>query len=249
LTVEAAGLPATTHRRGSALRREDVAWLSGVGITWYTWLEQGRAMKMAAGTLDRVGAALHLDASEREYLRRLMHPAHAERPYHTTPVSAEIRALIESYTAGCAFVIGPRWDVLFWNHGYGTLFDMGTYRNGVVSGLERNGLWLMFMAEHSRVLFPDWSAAARRMVATFRFEQADYGGDTYFAELIDALCSGSAEFATIWADAEVLSLALWSVHELCDRATGATVAYRTVTLRIPDAPEQTLVFYVPTGGG
>jgi hypothetical protein len=39
------GLPdgsASGRRRTPGLRREEVAQLSGVGVTWYTWLEQGR---------------------------------------------------------------------------------------------------------------------------------------------------------------------------------------------------------------
>jgi hypothetical protein len=241
LKAEEAGLPPNTHRRSSTLRREDVAWLADVGITWYTWLEQGRPMKMAAGTLDRVAGALKLDPSEREYLRRLMHPARTESPHGDSTVSPRIRALIESYTAGCAFVIGPRWDVLFWNRNFGTLFGM---REGDGSGFERNGLWMMFTSERAKALFPDWRATARRMVATFRFEQADYGGDRGFADLIAALSRSSPEFVSIWEDIEVLSLALWTVSEIREPATRRIVEYDTVTLKIAEPPDQTLVFYV-----
>jgi hypothetical protein len=245
LTAEEAGLPPSTHRRGSALRREDVAWLADVGITWYTWLEQGRPMKMASGTLDRVAGALKLDPSECEYLRRLMHPARTEPPHVDSAVSARIQALIESYTAGYAFVIGPRWDVLFWNRNFGTLFEMGAAGEGGGSGFERNGLWMMFMSERAKALFPDWRAIARRMVATFRFEQADYAGDGAFTNLIAALSRSSPEFVAIWEDIEVLSLAFWSVAEIREPATGRIVEYETVTLRIAESPDQTLVFYVP----
>jgi hypothetical protein len=244
LTAEEVGLPPSTHRRGSTLRREDVAWLADVGITWYTWLEQGRPMKMAAGTLDRVAGALKLDPSECEYLRRLMHPARTESPHRDSAVAARIQALIESYTAGCAFVIGPRWDVLFWNRNFGTLFEMRAVGEADGSGFERNGLWMMFMSERAKALFPDWRAIARRMVATFRFEQADYGGDGGFTNLIAALSRSSPEFVAIWEDIEVLSLALWSVSEIREPATRRIVEYETVTLRIAESPDQTLVFYV-----
>ena len=45
LTPADAGLitgSATGRRRTPGLRREELAQLSGVGVTWYTWLEQGR---------------------------------------------------------------------------------------------------------------------------------------------------------------------------------------------------------------
>lgn len=32
----------TSRRRTPGLRREEVSQLSGVGLTWYTWLEQSR---------------------------------------------------------------------------------------------------------------------------------------------------------------------------------------------------------------
>ena len=41
----AAGLPAGGPRRTPGLRREEVALLSGVSHTWYTWLEQGRDIR------------------------------------------------------------------------------------------------------------------------------------------------------------------------------------------------------------
>ena len=36
------GLPRSGRRRTPGLRREEVAMLADVGVTWYTWLEQGR---------------------------------------------------------------------------------------------------------------------------------------------------------------------------------------------------------------
>jgi len=41
ISPEDVGLPAGTRRRTAGLRREELAQLAGVGVTWYTWLEQG----------------------------------------------------------------------------------------------------------------------------------------------------------------------------------------------------------------
>ncbi|NSL50137.1 helix-turn-helix domain-containing protein, partial len=38
------GLPEGIRRRTPGLRREEVALLAGIGLTWYTWLEQGRSI-------------------------------------------------------------------------------------------------------------------------------------------------------------------------------------------------------------
>ncbi|MFD0573127.1 helix-turn-helix domain-containing protein [Kitasatospora gansuensis] len=42
LTPEQVGLAPGVRRRTPGLRREELALLAGVGVTWYTWLEQGR---------------------------------------------------------------------------------------------------------------------------------------------------------------------------------------------------------------
>jgi transcriptional regulator with XRE-family HTH domain len=55
-------------RRVPGLRREEVAQLANVGLTWYTWLEQGRQARPSASVLTAIADALRLDAHEREHL-------------------------------------------------------------------------------------------------------------------------------------------------------------------------------------
>jgi transcriptional regulator with XRE-family HTH domain len=49
-------------RRVPGLRREEVAQLANVGLTWYTWLEQGRQARPSASVLTAIADALRLDA-------------------------------------------------------------------------------------------------------------------------------------------------------------------------------------------
>lgn len=65
---ETVGLPAGTRRRTPGLRREEVAQLAGVSTTWYTWLEQGRDIKVSSIVLDCISTALQLNNDERDYL-------------------------------------------------------------------------------------------------------------------------------------------------------------------------------------
>src|SRR6516225_7790549 len=62
------GLAEWGVRRVPGLRREEVAQLANVGLTWYTWLEQGRQARPSAGVLTAIADALRLDTHEREYL-------------------------------------------------------------------------------------------------------------------------------------------------------------------------------------
>src|ERR1051326_6151055 len=71
LRPEDVGLPRGFRRRTPGLRREEVALLTGVGITWYTWLEQGRQINASTQVLDAVASTLRLDRAEREHLYRL----------------------------------------------------------------------------------------------------------------------------------------------------------------------------------
>ncbi len=63
LSPEDVGLPSGGRRRTPGLRREEVAALAGVGLTWYTWLEQGRDIGVSASFLDNLARVLKLDAA------------------------------------------------------------------------------------------------------------------------------------------------------------------------------------------
>src|SRR5262249_30415587 len=54
LQPEDVGLPPGPRRRTPGLRREEVALLAGVGVSWYTWLEQGRPINASWQVLDAV---------------------------------------------------------------------------------------------------------------------------------------------------------------------------------------------------
>src|ERR1700746_1997390 len=68
---EDVGLPPGPRRRTAGLRREELAQLAGVGVTWYTWLEQGRPINASVQALDAIGSTLRLDPVERAHLFRL----------------------------------------------------------------------------------------------------------------------------------------------------------------------------------
>jgi predicted kinase len=74
LTPADVGLPGDSEpgrRRTPGLRREEVAELSGVGVTLYTWLEQGRKITASPQVVDALARALRLSADEHRHLREL----------------------------------------------------------------------------------------------------------------------------------------------------------------------------------
>jgi hypothetical protein len=241
LTPKDVGLPQNGRRRISSLRREEVATLADVGITWYTWLEQGRGIKIAPETLVRISKALRLNPSEEEYVTRLVR-THQNGPHKWEgSVSDATRLLVESYAPGLAALVGARWDLLAWNSAFAYALDVDER----AAGLERNALWLLFMHERQRQIFADWRGAARRTVAAFRIRYADYVGERSFEDLIDTLLDRSVEFASLWSDAEVLTTAMWKLGDIRDLKTGVVESFRTVSLPVPDSGDQTLMFHCP----
>jgi len=68
ITPDMLGLPSAPRRRTSGLRREELAQISGISATWYTWIEQGREVSISPHTLARIAKALRLGHAERHYL-------------------------------------------------------------------------------------------------------------------------------------------------------------------------------------
>ena len=68
LTPAEIGLPSGARRRTPGLRREEVAIATGIGTTWYTWLEQGRDVKPSAEVLERLADTLKLSIPEKRHL-------------------------------------------------------------------------------------------------------------------------------------------------------------------------------------
>src|SRR3954454_12634867 len=68
LSPAALGFAGGSRRRTPGLRREELAQLAGISVTWYTWLEQGRDISVSSQVLDSLAGALRLTAHEKNYL-------------------------------------------------------------------------------------------------------------------------------------------------------------------------------------
>ena len=71
-----AGIPEYGERRRvPGLRREELARLAGVGLSYYTRLEQGQSLNASPEVLDALARALGLDEVERAHLHDLARAA------------------------------------------------------------------------------------------------------------------------------------------------------------------------------
>src|SRR5262247_1404947 len=143
ISPEQAGLAPGTRRRTPGLRREEVAQLAGVGVTWYTWLEQGRQINASTQVLSAVARTLRLDPAEQEHLYRLAdvpEAAAAGDAAQVAQVAPDIQEILDGLTTLPAAILNERFDLLAWNHAYAMLFPR------IVSqpACERNTLWFTF---------------------------------------------------------------------------------------------------------
>src|ERR1700730_18548155 len=113
ITPVEAGLPPGLRRRTPGLRREEVAQLAGVGVTWYTWLEQGRPINASVQVLDAIARTLRLDATERGHLFRLadVPGAAATADCPECPLPPEVQLILDAVRFP-ACVLTERFDVI-----------------------------------------------------------------------------------------------------------------------------------------
>jgi transcriptional regulator with XRE-family HTH domain len=206
LTPAEVGLPDGGRRRTPGLRREELAQLANVGVSWYTWLEQGRPITVSAQVLDSLARALRLDAAARMHLYIL---ARQEVPALPTPavitqsVAPGVRQILDALGSfqGClpAYVTNARWDAVAWNEVACRVFlDFAA-----LPLRDRNLLRFMFTNGRARQLYEDWEDAARRMLAIFRASTGRYVGEAWLTELVAEVSQGSPEFAAWWPHGDV----------------------------------------------
>lgn len=201
LAPEQVGLPRGRRRRTPGLRREEVAHLSAVGVTWYTWLEQARDIQVSPQVLDALARALLLDPSERSHLFALAGAMDRTPGAECNGVVSEpLRQMLTQLEPFPACVQNPRYDVLAYNRTYGKLLcdlDALPYE-------DRNCLWLTFMDPQWRAALVDREETQRLMTANFRAAMAAHVGDPLWKALLGRLQQESEEFREVWDRHEVV---------------------------------------------
>jgi transcriptional regulator with XRE-family HTH domain len=240
ITPESVGLPSGRRRRTPGLRREELATVAGVGVTWYTWLEQGRDIRVSADTLERIADALRLTSTDRAYLFSL---AAVPRPEVTTDGTLEldpgIQRALDAFQAP-AFVLGPCWDVEAFNEIADRLYAFRDHSDP----FWRNHVWRFFMDPARRDLYMDWNDVAEVTVGALRSSYARRMWDADYERLVSALAEGSATFKRLWKAQRTAPLAPDPVRL---RVPGSGEVHVTsIRLQIPGRDEFVLFLLPPT---
>jgi transcriptional regulator with XRE-family HTH domain len=200
LTPEAVGLPTYGRRRTPGLRREELAQLAGVGVTWYTWLEQGRDINVSIQVLEALARTLKLDRHEHSHLMALAGVPDAA-PLKTCPtVTDGVRAVLAQLDPAPAVIHNARRDILAFNETYSRVWP----ELADVAPEDRNVLLLVFTNPTWRRCMPDWEDGAPRLVAQFRASMAEHVNEPAWKALLARLLAESPDFARFWERHEVL---------------------------------------------
>ncbi|MFC5663976.1 helix-turn-helix transcriptional regulator [Kitasatospora misakiensis] len=243
VSPEDVGLPPGLRRRTPGLRREEVAQLAGVGVTWYTWLEQGRPINASAQVLTAVARVLLLDATEREHLFRLagvaVRPSALPEPPALDPST---QVVLDALAPLPAAVTNSRFDVLAWNAPYEALFAASRPRTD--DGWF-NCLWCTVTTPDCCNPFLNRGEQLPQMVAVLRGAYGKHVGEPVWEEFVRSLLDASAEFRELWARQEVSPRR--SALKVFRHPQVGVMRLNATNLAIPGVPEAFVVVYTPDG--
>ncbi|HEX6519003.1 MAG TPA: helix-turn-helix transcriptional regulator [Streptosporangiaceae bacterium] len=240
ISPEDVGLPAGQRRRTAGLRREEVAQLAGVGVTWYTWLEQGRQIHASVQVLDAVAKTLQLDAVERQHLFRLAEmPDTAVLDGGCLQLRPEVQQILDQLNPMPANVVSERFDIAAWNSAYAALFP----RTPDLPVSERNTLYQCFTVPECCRAFQNGEQQRAAMVAHLRAAYGRHVGDPAWTAFIKRMEAASPEFAAMWATQDVAHPASYTKvfrHPLYDK-----LLMTSTSLSVQGCPGARMVIYTP----
>lgn len=205
VSPQMAGLPVGQRRRTPGLRREEVALLCDISVTWYTWIEQGRDVAVSNQVWSRLADVLHLNKAERAYLFDLadgIDPDHTKSQLGSLPLS--LQACVESIN-GPAYILDKYWNILYFNEMMDALFGFWISAQQEEHQQQANLLRFIFQSDASKKIVVNWEERAKRSVSEFR---ADIGAsieETDIALMIEALTQVSGVFKHWWERQTVLA--------------------------------------------
>jgi transcriptional regulator with XRE-family HTH domain len=227
----------TGRRRTPGLRREELAQLAGVSVTWVTWIEQGRVASVSAPTLLGLARALRLSAAEREYLFRIAGRADPAPPAAGSGEHLVLRRLVDRLPDPC-YVLDRYWDAVVWNRAARELFPAWLGSRRTRAGERVNLLHYVFLEPAAQQQVVDWKQRSQRLVAEFRADTAGLRSDPLRKALVDFLSATSPAFAAAWR-AETVRGREGGARRF--RLGGRIREFEQVTLRAATHPELKVV--------
>ncbi|HVM52176.1 MAG TPA: helix-turn-helix transcriptional regulator [Acidimicrobiales bacterium] len=231
----AAGFPAD-RRRTPGLRREELASLAGVTVSWLAKLEQGHAHAVSPDVLTSLARALRLGHAERTHLFALAGYRVAATD-ESAQVTAALQTLLDELEPNPAYLLDRCWNIVAWNAAEVRLFPkLETFE-------APNLLELVFLDADLGRLMADHDEELVRLVAQFRLHRTDWPDDPAIEGVVERLQRESPAFAALW-DANDVSPFV-TTRRVFDRPDLGRVTYDHHRLGVLDQPGMQLVVYIP----
>ncbi|WP_192764487.1 helix-turn-helix transcriptional regulator [Actinomadura algeriensis] len=241
ITPADVGMPPGPRRRTPGLRREEVAQLAGVGVTWYTWLEQGRPINASPQVLDAVARTLRLDGAEREHLYRLAEVPDPAAPDDAEALPCTVQPILDGLDPMPAAVANARSDIIAWNRAYAAIFP----QIPAARPCERNSLWMTFTLPPCCNPVLNFAEEAPLYVAVFRHRYSRHLDEPGWKDIVRRLKTASPEFARLWNSHDV-ALPEARVKAFRHPAVG-DIRTQTTNLDVTAAPGSRMIVYTPLG--
>ncbi|MCB0172755.1 MAG: helix-turn-helix domain-containing protein [Anaerolineae bacterium] len=240
LSPEQVGMIPGGRRRTPGLRREEVAQLANVGVSWYTMLEQGRDINPSREVLQSIAGALQLTPDEQQHLFLLANQQPlVESPLSDEQVSPALCRVLDALDPIPAYILGRRWNYLAWNTAAEHVFLLSE----LVPPYEYNAIWRIFADPKKRQYVTKWEQTAQRVLAEFRADSAHCVHEEWFKRLIADLERVSPEFRAWWPRHDVSSRV--DARKDIDHPRVGCLMFEHTTLQVPAMPDLKLMIYTP----
>jgi len=199
---ESIGLPPGTRRRTPGLRREEVAQLAGVSTTWYTWLEQGRDIRMSTSVLDQIANALQLTIDERKYLYALALEAGSGaigQKEESLEINPSLQKILDELRFCPTIITDRRFFIVGWNEAAAHVFlDFEQ-----IPFEQRNMIHLLFTRKELQRLAVNWEHFIRGYLAILRAYYGQYMEDDWYDRFLGEMKGVHPDFELLWEQSEV----------------------------------------------
>lgn len=240
------GLTGGPRRRTPGLRREEVALLSGVSVSWYSWLEQGRPIAASGQVLDALATTLRLTGAERRHVFDLAGESDsgpATAADGCPAVGDHLRATVAALAPNPACLLDRHWDILAHNDSEAALYGGLDH----LPSARRNIIWLYFGWQPMRGIVKSWESESSAVLAQFRASADRHPDDPRFAEIVEDVSSSDPDFAQRWERHDVAGF--MPALKRFDHPQLGFLTFRQAKLIAAEDPELHLVIRHPADPG
>lgn len=197
ISPEQLGISTGGRRRVKGLRREEVALLAGLSISWYTRFEQGKDITLSLDAINAIARVLHLNQDEKNYLLSLAYRyqlAEEDVPISRKKPNEAIHQIISAMPNFPILVTDRHLQIVDWNELATKVFlDFNQ-----LAGKDRNLIKILFTREEIRRLAINWEEFVNEFMALFRAYYGRFSGDTWYSTFINEMTTTSPRFTAFW---------------------------------------------------